>query len=112
MANRRSTFAQRNFNLMLCNHWTRQRGAEQIFVFIDRARFQRRPDVASQKFFAQILDLNFAGSSFICLADDALDVTQETLVYALQRLPEPRDRTRFGGWLRNITILRCADYRR
>ena len=45
-------------------------------------------------------------------ADDAQDVAQEALVYALQRLPELRDRTRLSPWLRQITLTLCADYRR
>ena len=45
-------------------------------------------------------------------ADDAQDVAQEALVYALQRLPELREAGKFAGWLRNITLSLCADYRR
>jgi len=45
-------------------------------------------------------------------ADDAHDVAQESLVYALQRLTELRDRTRFSPWLKQITLTLCADYRR
>ncbi len=45
-------------------------------------------------------------------ADDAQDVAQEALVYALQRLPELRDADKFTGWLRHITLSLCADYRR
>ena len=45
-------------------------------------------------------------------ADNARDVAQETLVYALVHLPELRDHRRFAAWLRNITLSQCADYRR
>ena len=45
-------------------------------------------------------------------ADDAQDVAQEALVYALQRLPELREAGKFAGWLRSITLSLCADYRR
>lgn len=45
-------------------------------------------------------------------ADDASDVAQETLMYAFQRLTDLRDRSRFAGWLHNITLSCCADYRR
>jgi len=45
-------------------------------------------------------------------ADDAQDVAQEALVYALQRLPDLREAGKFAGWLRNITLSLCADYRR
>ena len=45
-------------------------------------------------------------------ADDAQDVAQEALVYAVQRLPELRDADKFAPWLRHITLSLCADYRR
>ena len=45
-------------------------------------------------------------------ADDAADVTQEALVYALMRLPDLRDAQAFPAWLRHVTLSRCADYRR
>ncbi|MBV9848177.1 MAG: RNA polymerase sigma factor [Armatimonadetes bacterium] len=45
-------------------------------------------------------------------ADDAQDVAQEALVYALQRLPDLRARGRFAAWLRHVTLSLCADYRR
>lgn len=45
-------------------------------------------------------------------ADDAQDVAQEALVYALQRLPDLREAGHFASWLRNITLSLCADYRR
>ncbi len=45
-------------------------------------------------------------------ADDAQDVAQEALVYALQRLPDLREAGKFAGWLRHITLSLCADYRR
>lgn len=45
-------------------------------------------------------------------ADDAQDVAQEALVYALQRLPDLREAGRFTFWLRSITLSLCADYRR
>jgi len=44
--------------------------------------------------------------------DDALDVAQESLVYALLRLADLRDRSQFGPWLKHITLSHCADYRR
>jgi RNA polymerase sigma-70 factor (ECF subfamily) len=44
--------------------------------------------------------------------DDAWDVTQEALIYGLTRLPQLRDYSRFGGWLKHITLSQCADYRR
>jgi len=45
-------------------------------------------------------------------ADDAQDVAQEALVYALQRLPDLREAGQFASWLRSITLSLCADYRR
>src|SRR5579871_2931699 len=45
-------------------------------------------------------------------ADDAQDVAQEALVYALQRLSELRDPSRFSAWLRQITLSLRGDYRR
>jgi RNA polymerase sigma factor (sigma-70 family) len=45
-------------------------------------------------------------------ADDAQDVAQEALVYALQRLPDLREADKFASWLRHITLSLCADYRR
>ena len=45
-------------------------------------------------------------------ADDAQDVAQEALMYALQRLPALREAGRFAPWLRSITLSLCADYRR
>lgn len=45
-------------------------------------------------------------------ADDAQDVAQEALVYALQQLSRLRDAGKFASWLRNITLSLCADYRR
>ena len=45
-------------------------------------------------------------------SDDAQDVAQEALVYAVQRLPELRDWGQFVSWLRHITLSLCADYRR
>jgi len=45
-------------------------------------------------------------------ADDAQDVAQEALVYALQRLPELKEAGQFASWLRSITLSLCADYRR
>ena len=45
-------------------------------------------------------------------ADDAQDVAQEALVYALQRLADLREPERFSAWLRHLTLSLCADYRR
>lgn len=45
-------------------------------------------------------------------ADDAQDVAQEALVYALRRLPDLREAGRFAAWLHAITLSLCADYRR
>ncbi len=45
-------------------------------------------------------------------ADDAQDVSQEALVYAHQHVATVRDAARFAGWLRNVTLSLCADYRR
>ena len=45
-------------------------------------------------------------------ADDAQDVTQETLVYAVQRLGDLRDPGRFPAWLHGIALSLSADYRR
>lgn len=45
-------------------------------------------------------------------ADDAADVAQETLVYALMRIGDLRDPYTFVGWLRQITLSHCVDYRR
>ncbi len=44
--------------------------------------------------------------------DDARDVAQETLVYALLQLPHLREPGKLSAWLRNITLSHCADYRR
>jgi RNA polymerase sigma-70 factor (ECF subfamily) len=45
-------------------------------------------------------------------ADDAQDVAQEALVYALQRLSDLREPDRFTAWLRHVTLSLCVDYRR
>jgi RNA polymerase sigma-70 factor (ECF subfamily) len=44
--------------------------------------------------------------------DDATDVAQETLVYALLRIADLRDPDTFAGWLRQVTLSHCVDYRR
>ncbi|MGC4043569.1 MAG: RNA polymerase sigma factor [Armatimonas sp.] len=44
--------------------------------------------------------------------DDAQDVAQEALIYALLHLHQCRDDAKFGPWLRQITFSLCADYRR
>ncbi len=44
--------------------------------------------------------------------DDAADVAQETLVYALLRIGDLRAPDTFPGWLRQITLSHCVDYRR
>lgn len=44
--------------------------------------------------------------------EDANDVAQEALVYAPLRLGDLRDPARLSGWLRQITLSQCADYRR
>lgn len=44
--------------------------------------------------------------------DDAADVAQETLVYALLRIGDLRDPHTFPAWLRQITLSHCVDYRR
>ena len=45
-------------------------------------------------------------------SDDAWDVTQETLVYAIMHLPHLREKTKFVGWLRQVTLSQCVDFRR
>ncbi|MBC7808470.1 MAG: RNA polymerase sigma factor [Akkermansiaceae bacterium] len=45
-------------------------------------------------------------------ADDAQDVAQEALVYIYQRVATVRNTEQFAGWLRNVTLSLCADYRR
>ncbi|HLK59081.1 MAG TPA: RNA polymerase sigma factor [Chthonomonadaceae bacterium] len=45
-------------------------------------------------------------------ADDAWDVAQETLVYALLRLSELRVTRKLAAWLKQLTLSHCADYRR
>lgn len=45
-------------------------------------------------------------------ADDAQDVAQETFLYVFQRLGDLRDPSRFGPWLRSVTLSLCADFRR
>jgi len=44
--------------------------------------------------------------------DDAKDVAQETLVYMIQRLPELREPSKLGGWVRQLTLSHCTTYRR
>ncbi|MCW3099922.1 MAG: polymerase sigma-70 factor [Chthonomonadaceae bacterium] len=44
--------------------------------------------------------------------DDAADVAQETLVYALLRIGDLRDPNTFSEWLRQVTLSHCVDYRR
>jgi RNA polymerase sigma factor (sigma-70 family) len=44
--------------------------------------------------------------------DDAADVAQETLVYALLNIGDLRDTSTFSAWLRQITLSHCVDYRR
>jgi RNA polymerase sigma-70 factor, ECF subfamily len=45
-------------------------------------------------------------------ADDAQDVAQEALVYVSQKLTTLRNPEAFAGWLRQITLNLCTDYRR
>jgi RNA polymerase sigma-70 factor, ECF subfamily len=45
-------------------------------------------------------------------ADDAQDVAQEALVYVSQKLTTLRNPDAFAGWLRQITLNLCVDYRR
>src|SRR5580698_520288 len=80
MTDSRSALPQRDFNLMLCDHGTGERSSEQILIFINRTCFQRRPDVSGKKFFAQIFDNDLAGSSFVGLVDDSLDIISLTHV--------------------------------
>jgi len=44
--------------------------------------------------------------------DDAHDVAQETLVYAILQLPVLRDHDKFSPWLRQLTLTQCTNYRR
>ena len=47
---------ERDFRLALGQHGPRHRCAQQILVFVHRARAQGWPDVLGQKFFAQVFD--------------------------------------------------------
>src|SRR5579862_6101998 len=71
----------------------------------DRLSAQRLAERHRQKVFA--IAYRALGN-----ADDAQDVTQEALVYALYRLASLRDRDKFSGWLSHVTLSLCADYRR
>ena len=59
---------------MLRDYGTGQRGAKQIFVFVDRSRLQCRPDIAGEKLFAQVFDDDFAGPRFVGFVDHGFDV--------------------------------------
>ena len=64
MADRVRTFLFRDLDDALCDDGTGKRGAEQVFVLIDRARFHRRINVILDKFFAQIFDIQFGSARF------------------------------------------------
>ena len=74
MRDRGRAFAQRNFNLMLGNHRTRQRSPQQILMFVHRARLQRGENISGQKFLAQVFHHHLAGAGLVGLFDDGFDV--------------------------------------
>ena len=74
VADGRSSFAQRDFDLMFRDHGAGERGAEQILVLVHRARFQRGPDAAGKELFAQIFDHHLAGPGFGGFLHDGLEV--------------------------------------
>ena len=74
VSHRGRAFAQRDFNLMLRDHRSRQRSPQQIFVLVDGACLQRGKHVSGQKLFAHILDDDFAGAGLVCFLDDRFDV--------------------------------------
>ena len=45
-------------------------------------------------------------------ADDAQDVAQESLLYALLHIADLREPDKFAPWLRSVTLTRCMEYRR
>jgi len=49
------------FHLPLGQQRARKRSAQQIFMLVDRAGAERRPDVAGNKFLAQVFDVRGAG---------------------------------------------------
>jgi len=99
-------FALRHFDLMFRDYGSRQRGAKQIFVLIDRARFQRRPDVASQELFAQIFDHYLAGSGLVRLVDDGLEPSRVGENNFFRRLRHGRvcSSPKSGPWRRPAAI--------
>ena len=52
----------RDFDLPLREQRTRERSAQQIFVFVDGSGAQRGPDVAGDEFLAQVFDVGGAGA--------------------------------------------------
>jgi len=56
MRDRGSAFAQSNLDLVLSYYRTGERSSEQIFVLVNGARPQGRPDIPGDELLAQILD--------------------------------------------------------
>ena len=74
MRDRVCAFAQRNFHLVLGDHWPSERSSEQILVLVDCARLERRKYVTGEKFLAQVFDDHLAGAGVIGLLHDCFDV--------------------------------------
>ena len=58
----RGTFRFGYFNKTLCDAGTCVRCAEHVFAFVNRAGFQRRPDVISYVFLLKIFYIKFGGA--------------------------------------------------
>ena len=80
-----SAFSQRDFYLVLGDHRTRKRCAEQVLVFVYGACFQRGEDVSGKEFFTQVLDHHLAGAGRVGFLHDCFDVV------TLADVPHHRD---------------------
>src|SRR5207237_9776545 len=77
---RRRGFADRNFDLMFRDDGARQGGSQKIFVFVDRAGFQRGKNVSSKEFLTQVFNYNLAGAGLVGLVAYCLNVVALAVV--------------------------------
>ena len=69
MRNRGRLFLERNFHLVLSNHWSGERRTQQVLVLIHRAGRDRRKDILGEELLTHIAHDNFRGASLVRLDD-------------------------------------------
>ncbi len=67
-------FRERDFDLRLRNHRARNRGPQQVFAFIDRARLHRGHDVITHKLFTQVADDHLLRARVVGFGDNRINV--------------------------------------